>query len=138
MYRPLSTLMFVFVMIRGATGSAAQTPLRATSGMPASGQWVARATQVVDAPSTQHAVVFDSVRATSRRSTVTGAIVGALIGGVASAGYILNATAEECVTSGPPCPKKNHVVLHTFTITAGGAAGAFLGAKVGGWIRKRL
>ncbi|HSQ29606.1 MAG TPA: hypothetical protein VLN49_07145, partial [Gemmatimonadaceae bacterium] len=64
----------------------------------------------------------DTAKRPSRRSTVTGAVTGALIGGLATAGFVLNATAYDCVynvTSGSPCPKKNYVLLHTVTIAAG-------------------
>jgi hypothetical protein len=69
---------------------------------------------------------------------VIGAISGAVVGGLGSAGYILNATASDCRTQLAPCPKKNYMLLHTVTITAGTLAGGFIGAKVGNWIGRRL
>ena len=83
----------------------------------------------------------DSARQSSRRSTVAGAVAGAVIGGLATAGFVLNATAYDCVYSvsvGPPCPKKNYVVLHTVTIAAGATAGAFIGIKIAHWVSRRL
>jgi hypothetical protein len=83
----------------------------------------------------------DGARQPSRRSTIAGAVTGAVIGGLATAGYVLNATAYHCVynvASGPPCPKKNYVVLHTVTIAAGATAGAFIGVKIAHWVSRRL
>jgi hypothetical protein len=74
----------------------------------------------------------------SHRSAIVGGVVGAAMGGLATAAYVLNATAYDCVTQGPPCPKKNYVVLHVSTITAGATAGALLGVRVGRWISRRL
>jgi uncharacterized protein YcfJ len=82
--------------------------------------------------------MIDSGAQSSRRASVTGGVLGAVIGGLGAAGYILNAKAYHCVTSGPPCPKKNYVLLHTVTIAAGAAAGAFIGSRIGRWIGKRL
>ena len=89
-------------------------------------------------PPTFREAAEDTARRSSRRSVVSGAVVGGVIGGLASAGYILNATAYHCVTFGPPCPKKNYLLLHTVTIAAGTAAGAFIGARVGRWIGRRM
>jgi hypothetical protein len=82
--------------------------------------------------------VEDSVARPSRRAAIAGAAAGAVVGGLAAAGYILNATARDCVTSGPPCPKKNYVLLHTVTIAAGASAGAFIGARIGRWVGRRF
>jgi hypothetical protein len=83
----------------------------------------------------------DSARRFSRRSTIAGAITGAVIGGLATASYVLNATAYHCVynvTGGPPCPKRNYVVLHTVTIAAGATAGSLIGIRVAHWVSRRL
>lgn len=76
----------------------------------------------------------DSIARSSRRSAIIGAVTGAVVGGLGAAGYILNATAQNCVTAGPPCPKKNYIVLHTVTIAAGATIGGILGAKLGAWL----
>jgi len=80
----------------------------------------------------------DTTAHPSRRAAVTGAIVGALIGGLGTAAYVLNATAYDCVTSGPPCRRRNYVLLHTVTISAGTVAGALLGVRVGRWVSRKL
>src|SRR5690348_8681514 len=38
------------------------------------------------------------------RWRILGAIAGTIAGGLGAAGYVLNATAYHCVSSGPPCP----------------------------------
>jgi hypothetical protein len=78
----------------------------------------------------------DSSKHRSRRAAVAGGVVGAVLGGLGAAGYILNATAYDCITSGPPCPRKNYTFLNTITIAAGAAAGGFVGGKVGRWLGK--
>jgi hypothetical protein len=79
----------------------------------------------------------DTAPGRPRRAVVAGAIVGALFGGVGTAAYVLNATASECITLGPPCPHKDYTFLNTVSIAAGTAAGVYIGAKVGGWIATR-
>jgi hypothetical protein len=138
MHKPLSALTLVLPVTFAVCDISAQPPLRAALAVRPSYQGVTVATRDVGARATKYAVVFDTGLTSSRRSMVTVAIVGALVGGLASAGYILNATAEKCATIGPPCPKKNHVVLHTLTIAAGASAGPFLAAKLGRWIGKQL
>ena len=72
-----------------------------------------------------------------RRASIIGAAVGAVVGGLASAAYILNATATECVyvvSIDSSCPQRSHVVLHTVTIAAGATAGAIGGA----WVARRI
>jgi hypothetical protein len=78
----------------------------------------------------------DSSKDRSRRPALAGAVVGAVLSGLGTAGYILNATAYHCITSGPPCPRKNYTFLNLVTIAAGAAAGGFVGAKVGRWVGK--
>jgi hypothetical protein len=72
-----------------------------------------------------------------RRAGIIGAVVGGVIGGLGSAGYILNATAGDCLTevsAGSGCGHDSHVVLRTATIAAGTAVGAVAGA----WIGRRV
>jgi hypothetical protein len=85
--------------------------------------------------------IADTARRPSRRSTVTGAVTGAVVGGLATAGYILNATVQDCVynvSTGSPCPKKNYVPLQTVVIAAGAAAGAFIGVRIAHWLSRRF
>lgn len=79
-------------------------------------------------------VKSDSITQPSRRAAIIGAVTGAVAGGLGAAGYILNATAQNCVTAGPPCPKKNYIVVHTVTIAAGATIGGILGARLGAWL----
>jgi hypothetical protein len=81
-----------------------------------------------------------------RRATAIGATAGAVIGGLGTAGYILNALAPNCVTaisaaSSDPTVHSTHctqrsriVVLETVTIAAGATVGAFAGV----WIARRI
>lgn len=78
--------------------------------------------------------------ANHRRGAIIGAVSGAIIGGLGSAGFILNAVGTECVrnvSDDSGCPGHSHAVLRTATITAGtivGAfAGAWLGRRIAGW-----
>lgn len=73
----------------------------------------------------------DSVKPRSHRAAVVGGAIGAIVGGLAAAGYVLNATAYDCVTSGPPCSDDHHTTRRVATITLGAAGGAFLGAWLG-------
>jgi len=74
----------------------------------------------------------DSARPRSRRGgIIIGGVLGAIVGGVAAAGYVLNATAYDCVTIGPPCPYDRHTTRRVATIALGTAGGAFLGAWLG-------
>ena len=98
---------------------------------------VARSLGFRQTPEALARIASDTSTRPSRRASITGAAVGAVIGGLGTAAFILNATAYNCVTSGPPCPHKNYIVLHTVTITAGAGAGALLGARVGHWIGNR-
>lgn len=71
-----------------------------------------------------------------------GAATGAFVGGVGTAGYILNALAPHCVTalsatSSGPMAHSSHstqrsriVALETVTIAAGATVGGFAGAWV--------
>jgi hypothetical protein len=75
-----------------------------------------------------------------------GATAGAVLGGLGTAAYILNALAPHCVTavaatsSGPTvasshCQHRSRiVVLETVTIAAGATAGGFGGA----WLARRI
>jgi hypothetical protein len=54
-----------------------------------------------------------------------------------AAGYILNATAAKRATPGPPCPSDPHTVRRVVVITAGTAAGAVIGARMGRLLAKR-
>jgi len=72
-----------------------------------------------------------------RRAAIIGAVSGAIIGGLGSAGLILNAVGTECVrnvSDNSGCPGHSHVVLHAATITAGTVVGAFAGA----WLGRRI
>ena len=81
-----------------------------------------------------------------RRATVIGATVGAVVGGLGTAGFILNALAPHCVTaisanaSGPTvhsthCTHRSRiVVLETVTIAAGATVGGFAVA----WVARRI
>ena len=73
----------------------------------------------------------DSARPTARRGAIIGGVLGAIVGGGAAAGYVLNATAYDCVTIGPPCRYDHHTTRRVVTITIGAAGGAFLGAWIG-------
>lgn len=79
-------------------------------------------------------IAADSDRSRSRRGAVIGGVFGAIVGGVAAAGYVLNATAYHCVTIGPPCPYDPHTTRRVATIVLGAAGGAFLGAWLGNHI----
>lgn len=75
-----------------------------------------------------------------RRAAIIGAVSGAVIGGLGSAAFILNAVGTECVrnvSDNSGCPGHSHIVLQTATITAGTVVGAFAGAwlgrRVAGW-----
>jgi hypothetical protein len=72
----------------------------------------------------------------ARRAQVIGAVAGAVIGGLVTAGFVLNATATDCITNGPPCPKKNYTFLHVVTISTGTLGGAFLGSRVARWLAR--
>jgi uncharacterized protein YcfJ len=74
---------------------------------------------------------IDSARPRSRRGAIAGGVLGAIVGGVAAAGYVLNATAYDCTTVGPPCPNDPHTMRRVTTIALGTASGAFLGAWLG-------
>jgi hypothetical protein len=81
-----------------------------------------------------------------RRATIIGATAGAIIGGVGTAGYILNALAPDCVTavsalSTGPTVRSTHcthrsqiVVVETVTIATGATVGGFVGA----WVARRV
>ena len=83
---------------------------------------------------TPHPLRADSAAHSHRRATIVGGAVGALVGGLSSAAYILNATAYRCVTIGPPCPYDPHTGRRVVVIVAGTSAGALAGA----WIGHRL
>lgn len=80
------------------------------------------------------------------RATLIGAAAGAVLGGLGTAAYILNALAPNCVTAvaatspGPTvasshCQHRSRiVVLETVTIAAGATAGGFGGA----WLARRV
>ena len=54
-----------------------------------------------------------------------------MAGGLAAAAYVLNATANDCVTIGPPCPRNPHTTRRVVTITAGTVGGSAFGAWIG-------
>jgi len=75
-----------------------------------------------------------------RGAAIIGAVSGAIIGGLGSAAFILNAVGTECVrnvSDNSGCPGHSHIVLHTATITAGTIVGAFAGAWLGRRIAER-
>jgi hypothetical protein len=74
----------------------------------------------------------DSV--THRKAAIVGGVVGAVVGGLGAAGYILNATAYRCTTPGPPCPYDPHTTRRVIVITTGTVSGAAIGA----WIAHRI
>jgi hypothetical protein len=84
-------------------------------------------------------IVSDTTIRPSRRGLTAGAVVGGLVVGLATTAWILNATAPDCTTatSASTCSRSNHIVLHTVTISAGTAAGAMFGARIGSWVSKR-
>jgi hypothetical protein len=81
-----------------------------------------------------------------RRAIVLGATAGVLVGGLASAAYVLNALAPHCVTPvnaaaagsvvhSSHCGNRSRiVVVQAATIAAGATAGGFAGA----WIARRI
>ena len=96
-------------------------------------------------PPTQFSFSRNSV-VSHPRATLIGATAGAVLGGLGTAAYILNALAPDCVTavaatsSGPTvasshCQHRSRiVVLETVTIVAGATAGGFGGA----WVARRI
>ena len=60
-----------------------------------------------------------------------GAVIGGVAGGLATAAYVLNATATDCVTVGPPCPHNPDTTRRVVTITAGTVGSSALGAWIG-------
>ena len=74
---------------------------------------------------------------THRRATIIGATTGAVIGGLGTAAFILNALAPDCITlvstaSSSHCGHRGRIVaLETVTIAGGASVGAFGGAWVG-------
>jgi hypothetical protein len=99
------------------------------------------------APRDRHPLTEQLVRArrsasdtthSHRRATIVGAMSGAVIGGLGSAGYVLNATTPHCFTEvslGSGCTHKTRrVVLQSVAIGAGTTVGAFIGV----WVARRL
>jgi hypothetical protein len=83
------------------------------------------------------AMQVDSSATGHRRATLFAGIVGGVAGGLAAAAYVLNATAYDCVTIGPPCPHDRHTTRRVLTITAGTVGGGALGAWIGHTVANR-
>jgi hypothetical protein len=73
-------------------------------------------------------VTRDSTAVSHRRATIIGGVVGAVVGGLAGTAIGINQNAYECVTIGPPCPRKpDHTLLYASTgFIVGGGLGAWL------------
>jgi hypothetical protein len=65
-----------------------------------------------------------------RRATIIGATAGAIIGGVGTAGYILNALAPDCVTAVSALSTGPTIATGA---TVGGFVGAWVARRVAGW-----
>src|SRR5437879_828852 len=92
---------------------------------------VAKAQRVGPFASLASPLVVDSGRVTHRRATIVGGVVGAVVGGVTAAAYVLNATAYHCVTVIDPCPYDPHTARRVTTIAVGSVGSAALGAWIG-------
>lgn len=104
-------------------------------------QLVALGSANVDGPKAGVASRFDLGRdlrpsdsVSHRKAAIVGGVIGAIVGGLGAAGYILNATAYRCTTPGPPCPHDPHTTRHVIVISAGTVSGAAIGA----WIAQRI
>ncbi|HXT16158.1 MAG TPA: hypothetical protein VN706_11050 [Gemmatimonadaceae bacterium] len=80
----------------------------------------------------------DSAAHTHRQAAMAGGAIGAIVGGLSAAAYVLNATAYKCTTIGPACPDDPHTVRRVVVITTGvvvgGPVGAWIGRRIGGWL----
>ena len=127
----------LYFLVSAPTHGAAQalaSPIGPTLGAPdqlsGPSTWPERAA-LIEPDALRRPVSSDSTARLSRRAAIVGGVIGAVVGGLSSAAYALNATAYRCTTVGLSCSSGPHTGWRVAVISAGTTAGAALGAWIG-------
>ena len=131
----------LYLVVSAPTQGAAQaliSPVSRSSALPhqlsRESTWLERTTPS-EPDALRRFLSADSTAHSHRRAAIVGGAIGAVVVGLASTAYILNATAYRCTTVGS-CPHDLDTGQRVIVITAGTVTGAALGAWIGHRISK--